>query len=145
MTKEDKDICVFCRILAGELESSVVFQDEYCIAFMDIRPVNQGHLLIVPREHIPYIREEHAALTAHLMKIATKIQGAIQRSPVKQEGFNYLIANGEAAGQEVFHTHLHLIPRYANDGFGFRFSPEYGRIAERAGLDFMAKIIIENL
>ncbi|MFL5763004.1 MAG: HIT family protein [Bacteroidia bacterium] len=143
--KEDKEICVFCKIFEGSLESSIVFEDEYCAAFMDIRPVNTGHLLIVPKKHISYITEEDSLISAHLMKVATRIQGAVQKSQIKQEGFNYLIANGEAAGQEVFHVHLHLIPRYSGDGFGFQFSPEYGKIAERDKLDAIADEIKKQL
>ena len=130
--------CVFCDILAGKLPSSVVFQDDVCYAFMDICPVNPGHVLVVPVDHAPSLAELDGGAGAHMFQVAQRIVGALRRSGLRCEGVNLFLADGEAAGQEVFHVHLHVIPRYTGDGFGFRFGPEYGRRPARAELDATA-------
>lgn len=136
--KEDKDNCIFCKILEKKSEASIVYEDEHVMAFMDIQPVNPGHILVIPREHIPYLEPEHTDLGAHLFRVAIKIKEALKKSSVRCEGINYLLADGEAAGQEVFHAHLHIFPRFKNDGFGFRFSESYYTAPKRKELDKIA-------
>ena len=115
--------CAFCRILAGELPASVVHQDDIVSAFMDIRPVNPGHLLVVPNRHAASIAELDADTGAHMFRVGQRLAAALRRSGVRCEGVNLFLADGEAAGQEVFHMHLHVLPRYKGDGFGFKRSP----------------------
>lgn len=109
--------CVFCSIVAGELPGSFVYQDDVTVAFMDIQPVNPGHVLIIPREHFVYLSDMDEETGAHLFRIAMRVQEAIRRSGVRCEGINLFLADGEAAFQEVFHAHLHVFPRYRGDAF----------------------------
>jgi histidine triad (HIT) family protein len=126
--------CLLCGLVDGTLESSRVYEDERAVAFMDIQPVNPGHVLVVPRRHVAALAELDAEDAAHLMRVAQRITAALPRSELRAEGVNLWLADGEAAGQEVFHVHLHVVPRFAGDGFGLRFGPDY-RIRERAELD----------
>ena len=130
--------CIFCAIAGGKLPASVVHRDDLCAAFMDIRPVNPGHLLVVPLAHAAYLAELPPEAGAHLFRVAQRLAAALRTSGVGCEGVNLLLADGEAAGQEVFHLHLHVIPRYEKDGFGFRYSGSYGRNPDRAELDGIA-------
>ena len=133
--------CVFCRILAGTLPASIVYRDERCTAFMDIQPVNEGHVLVIPNAHAAYLAEMDAASAGHLMRVAHRVVAAVRRSGVRCEGVNLFLADGEVAMQHVFHVHLHVIPRYAGDGFGLRFGEHYGRRPERSVLDDVAERI----
>lgn len=119
--KEAKEQCVFCKILAGELPVSMIYEDELVAVFVDLYPINEGHLLIIPKYHAPYMKDVDEETLAHMMKIAKKMNAALRKSSFKCEGVNLLLADGEAAHQEVFHSHLHVIPRYRGDGFGFKF------------------------
>ena len=130
--------CIFCKILAGELEVSLVYQDDRCSAFMDIQPVNPGHTLVIPNRHAGNLAELDEEEGAQMFRVARRLTEALRNSGVKCEGVNISLADGEAAGQEVFHVHLHVIPRYVGDGFGLRFGPHYGNRPERRGLNEIA-------
>ena len=117
------DDCVFCGILAGKLPASVVARDAGCTAFMDIRPINAGHVLVVPDDHAASLAELPEDAGADMFRTAQKVAAALYESGLHCEGINLLLADGEAAGQEVFHVHLHVIPRFAGDGFGLGFDP----------------------
>ena len=138
--------CVFCRILAGELPASFVYRDDRCVAFMDIRPVNHGHLLVIPVRHAAHLADIDASEAADVMKVGHKAAAAIRASGVRCEGVNLFLADGEAAMQEVFHVHLHVIPRFRGDGFRLAFSPEYyTRRPERTELDAIAASIAPRM
>jgi histidine triad (HIT) family protein len=130
--------CVFCKLLAGELEASLVYQDGLCSAFMDIQPVNPGHMLVVPRRHVPYLADLKQEEGARMFCVAQRLGAALRRSGVRCEGVNLFLADGEAAGQEVFHAHLHVFPRYAGDGFGLVFSASYSQRPGRKELNEIA-------
>lgn len=131
--------CIFCRILAGELPASFVYRDERCAAFMDIQPVNTGHILVVPVRHAAYLADIDASAAADLMRVGHAAAAALRGSDLRCEGVNFLLADGEAAMQEIFHVHLHVFPRFRGDGFGLKFSPEYyTRRPDRAELDTIA-------
>ena len=131
--------CIFCRILAGELPASFVYRDDRCAAFLDIQPVNHGHLLVVPIQHGAYLADIDAETAADLMRVGHAAAAALRASGVRCEGVNFFLADGEAAMQEIFHVHLHVFPRFKDDGFGLKFSPEYyTRRPPRAELDQLA-------
>lgn len=134
--------CVFCKIISGEYSSSKIYEDDSILAFMDIQPVNRGHLLIVPKKHVELIADLDDETSSKMMVLANRINNSLRKSGVKLEGVNYFLADGESAGQEVFHTHLHLIPRFKGDGFGFIF-PEGYRVdlPERKELNLIAEKI----
>jgi|SRR5215831_14116960 len=131
--------CVFCRIIEGSLPASFVHRDNRCVAFMDIRPVNLGHLLVIPVHHASFLADIDADAAADLMRVAHGAAAALRASGLPCEGVNFFLADGEAAMQEVFHVHLHVFPRFRGDGFGLKFSSEYyTRRPERAQLDEIA-------
>ena len=110
--------CVFCKIRDGQVPSMRIYEDEHTLAFMDINPLNSGHCLIVTRTHAPTIwdadEDELQAAIVAAKKLATALREALE-----PDGLNVLQANGAAAFQSVPHFHLHLIPRWNNDGKGF--------------------------
>jgi len=113
--------CVFCEILAGQRPASQVYQDDICTAFMDIRPVNPGHVLVIPNHHAAHLSELDEDTAAHIFTTGHRLALAMRKCGVKCEGVNLYLADGRAAGQEVFHLHLHIIPRFYGDGFGLKF------------------------
>jgi histidine triad (HIT) family protein len=133
--------CIFCDIVVGAAPASVVHRDDFCTAFMDIRPVNPGHVLVVPNRHAIGLGDLPSETGGQMFRVAQHIAAAVRKSGVRCEGVNLFVADGEAAGQDVFHVHLHVIPRYAGDGFGFRFGPAYGARPPRAALDRLAEQI----
>lgn len=110
--------CVFCKIINGELPSAKVYEDEHVFAFLDLSQVTKGHTLVIPKEHVPNVYELPEEVAANLFKAVPKIANAVKKA-YEPIGLNVLNNNGEAAGQSVFHIHLHIIPRYGKgDGFG---------------------------
>lgn len=132
--------CVFCRIVAGAAPASVVHRDERCLAFMDVQPVNPGHLLVVPLRHAARLADVDADAAAHLLRVAHRLAAALRASGLRCEGVNLFLADGAAAMQEVDHVHLHVFPRWRGDGFGLRFGPHYA-VRPRAELDDAAVAI----
>jgi len=130
--------CIFCGILDGSAEASVVYKDEIVTAFMDIQPVNLGHVLVIPNHHTAHLADLDPHTGGHMFQIAQRVAAAIRQTEVKCEGVNLFLADGEAAGQDVFHVHLHVFPRYAGDGFGLKFGPDYEQLPSRENLDGMA-------
>ncbi len=130
--------CVFCDIVEEKAPANVVRADDESVAFMDIQPVNPGHLLVVPRAHATHLADLDPETGGHLFQVGMELAAALRRSGVRCEGVDFFLADGEAAGQEVMHVHLHVIPRYRGDGFGFRFGPDYGRRPGREALEEMA-------
>lgn len=109
--------CIFCAIVARQAEASVVFEDETVVVFMDRYPVTPGHLLVVPRQHAVGLEDLDRATSAHVWSVGHDMSRALRRSPMRSEGINVFLCDGEAAFQTVFHFHLHVIPRYAGDGW----------------------------
>ena len=103
--------CVFCRIARKEEHASFVYEDKDVVAFLDLRPVNEGHTLVVPRKHYENIFEVPDEEVANLFKIVKKLAYGIMKSE-KAEGISIVQNNGEAAHQLIFHFHVHIIPRY---------------------------------
>jgi len=110
--------CIFCKIISGEIPCAKVYENEHVIAFLDISQVTKGHTLVVPKIHKKDIFELTPEISSKLFEVVPRIANAIKEkfSPI---GLNLLNNNGEAAGQTVFHYHMHIIPRYGKgDGFG---------------------------
>jgi histidine triad (HIT) family protein len=110
--------CVFCKIRDGELPSMRVYEDDQTLAIMDINPLNSGHCLVITKTHAPTLWDADPADLQAAITTAQKVAVAL-KTAVKPDGLNMLQANGAAAFQSVFHYHLHLIPRWNNDGKGF--------------------------
>jgi histidine triad (HIT) family protein len=135
------DHCIFCRIVKGIEPASLVYSDEKIVAFMDIQPVNPGHVLVIPRTHSAQIIDLNPETGAHMFKVVMCIAEALRISGIKCEWVNLWLADGEAAFQDVFHVHLHVIPRFRNDGFGLKFSPDYSVRPNRKELNETAEKI----
>ena len=140
-----RGVCIFCEIVRGKAPASLLYSDDWVVAFMDIRPVNPGHLLVVPRVHAPHLADLDPDTGGHMFRIGRELAGALRASGVRCEGVNLFLADGEAAGQEVCHVHLHVIPRFRGDGFGFRFGPDYDLVPARETLDQTAAAIRKEL
>ena len=106
--------CIFCKIIAGEIPSATVYEDEDFKAIMDIFPAAKGHVIILPKKHHANLFELEEDIAAKALPVARKIARAIQ-AELSCDGMNLLQNNGEAAGQTIFHFHMHLIPRYQGD------------------------------
>lgn len=137
--------CIFCRILAGHEKASFVAQGADAVAFLDLHPINEGHTLVVPRKHTPSISEVDEVAAVAMWSLARRIAGGLRVAGLRCEAINLFLADGAAAGQEVFHSHLHVIPRFAGDGFGIKFPPHYGAAAERKALDDVAARLRKKL
>jgi histidine triad (HIT) family protein len=107
--------CVFCKIVAGQIPSTRVYEDEHTLAFMDIGQVNPGHVLVAAKKHADNLYALDDAQVAALARTGARVARAI-RDAFKPEGLSVYQANGKAAGQTVFHYHVHLLPRHAGDG-----------------------------
>jgi len=112
--------CIFCKIVAGQIPCTKVYEDDACLAFLDIGPIAPCHTLLIPKKHYETIRDmppdEAARLARALPRLATAVQAA-----AAADSLNLLQANGKAAGQEVPHVHFHLIPRRPGDGLGYHW------------------------
>ena len=130
--------CIFCAIVSGAAEASVVHEDEHLIAFCDLNPINQGHLLIAPKRHATNLAELPETTGALMFPLAQRLAARIRRSPIPADGVNLVVCDGRAAGQSVFHVHLHVIPRLVADGFVLHGAT---RVATRSDLDQVAGLL----
>lgn len=130
--------CIFCAVAAGQADASLVYEDETVVVFMDLNPVTEGHVLVVPRHHAVGLEDLEGATSAHVWSVGNDVARALRRSDMRCEGINILLCDGEAAFQTVFHFHLHVIPRYTGDGWTI-----YPRTTqrERSLLDSDAQVI----
>lgn len=118
--------CVFCKIARGEEQASRIYENEDVLAFLDARPVNEGHTLVIPRRHYENIFEVPDEELARLFKIVKKVAAAVMKSQ-EAEGIRILQNNGKAANQIIFHFHVHIIPEYQRQGvFRHRITAELG-------------------
>ena len=141
----DNAACVFCRILEGREKASFVAQGTDAVAFLDLHPINEGHTLVVPRRHVVSIGEVDEVGAVAMWSLARRVASGLRNSGLRCEAINLYLADGAAAGQEVFHSHLHVIPRWQGDGFGITFPPHYGAAAERKELDEIAARVRKRL
>jgi len=131
---DDPKPCVFCEIVAGTRQAeSVVYRDDKVVAFLSIGPRNPGHTLVVPVAHAENLMDLPAETMHHMTDVAKLIAEAIKRTDIRMDGFRLEMANGKAAGQSVFHAHLHLIPRY--EGEPAEKSPH-----DRVGMEVLAPV-----
>ncbi len=127
---DDPD-CIFCKIIAGELPGTIVGEDERTVALMDINPATRGHVLVVPRAHsVDLLSIEEEDL--HAVALASQRQAARAKERLGAEGVNLVNSCGALAWQTVFHFHMHVIPRYADDPLRLPWVPAPGDPAEIA-------------
>jgi histidine triad (HIT) family protein len=114
--------CIFCKIANGEIPSTTLYEDEDFRVILDLGPATRGHALLLPKEHYANLFELDDTLAAKALLTAKKIGGRMKEA-LHADGLNLVQNNGEAAGQTVFHFHIHLIPRYENDQAGVDWKP----------------------
>jgi len=134
------DQCVFCDIVSGTSPASWVYQDDTVVAIMDIQPITQGHMLVVPREHAALMTDINETTAMRTFRVARSL-AAIAKRALDAGGVNIFVADGEVAFQDVPHFHVHVIPRYAHDGFGFTFPGTYEQPPTRVQLDAIAEAL----
>lgn len=132
------DGCIFCQIVEGTSTASIVHRNDHAVAFMDIAPVVDGHVLVIPTGHTPDLAGLTEEAGGHVFALAKRVAAALRASGLPCEGINLFLADGAPAGQTVFHSHIHVIPRVRGDGLGFRHGTARGRAA-RLDLDEIAK------
>lgn len=138
--------CIFCKIVAGEAAASIVHRDEHVLAFMDISPVVEGHVLVIPTYHTPDLAGVTEDAGGRMFALGRRVAASLRASGLPCEGVNFFLADGAAAGQTVFHSHLHVIPRVRGDGLGFRFRHGLGRgRMSRSQLDEIAARLASDL
>ena len=137
--------CIFCDILSGKAPANFVYRDELCAAFMDIHPVNPGHVLVVPFAHAELLSGVARETLGRMLWVAQQVNTAIRSSSLRCEGVNLFLADGQAAGQEVMHVHLHVIPRFRGDGHHLRFSSAYFTLPSATELQANAQLIRDHM
>jgi len=120
MSAED---CVFCKIVAGEIPATRIYEDEEVLVFLDIGPISDGHTLVIPKQHFERLHDCPAELLGQVSSCLGRIAGAVAAA-MDSDGYNLLCNNGRAAGQLVDHVHFHIIPRNTGDGVFNRW-PSY--------------------
>ena len=116
------DNCIFCKLAAGDIPTNTVYEDDTFRVIMDANPATKGHSLIIPKDHFANLYEMDEEVAAKAMKLAKKM-AVHMKEKLNCDGFNIVQNNGECAGQTVFHFHMHLIPRYKEDGVGITWTP----------------------
>ena len=133
--------CIFCKIVKKQTPSSIVYEDESVLVFADIRPLNMGHTLIIPKAHCVDIFDIPQELLSQIHKVSKQIAFAVKKA-TNADGISIIQQNGKAAGQDIFHIHVHVIPRF--EGQKLRSFNELKEV-DRASLDEMAKKIKHHL
>ena len=131
------DNCIFCKIANGEIPSATLYEDEDFRVILDLGPASKGHALILPKAHAANLFELPDDLAEKAILVAKKV-GAKLTGALGCDGLNLVQNNGEAAGQTVFHFHMHLIPRWNNDGVGVTWNP--GTLTDEDKADILAKM-----
>ena len=134
--------CIFCQIVSGQIPSSKVYEDEEVLAFLDTTQVTTGHTLVIPKKHYRNVLEMDAEAASSLFAPVPKIAKQLQEK-LGASGVNIINNNEEAAGQTVFHTHVHLLPRFdATDGLKLTFEthePDFAALAQLAQEIFLGE------
>jgi histidine triad (HIT) family protein len=136
--------CTFCDLIHGAGEASICYEDADAVAFMDIQPVNAGHVLVVPRRHYEQFEDVPAGLAAHVFQVAARLVPAVKKVS-NAEGINIIVNSGSAAGQDEPHYHVHVIPRCEGDGFDVQLPFQQSTMPDRTLLDATAVRIMTAL
>ena len=135
------ETCIFCKIVRKQAPASIIYEDETVMAFLDIRPLNIGHTLIIPKKHYVDIFDIPENLLSQVHKVAKQASIAVKKA-ANADGISIIQQNGKAAGQDIFHLHVHVVPRFEGQKL-----PHFSdlREVERAKLEEMAKKIKQHL
>jgi histidine triad (HIT) family protein len=132
--------CIFCKIVAGEIPADKIYEDEKVLAFLDLRPSNKGHALVIHKTHSDDLLSSTDSILNDLMPAIKKVAAGILKA-TGALGFNLSANNGQAAGQVIFHLHFHIIPRFANDGL--KLFPQ--KDSEKSARQQLAEEIKKNI
>ena len=114
--------CIFCAIVDGDIPNWTLYEDDDVLAFLDVNPISEGHALVIPKAHHERLTDMDADTTANVFNAARELAGAMEQA-LSPDGYNLYQTNGAAAGQEVFHSHVHILPRNEGDDIAFQFNP----------------------
>jgi diadenosine tetraphosphate (Ap4A) HIT family hydrolase len=133
--------CIFCKIVRKQAPASIVYENESVMAFLDIRPLNMGHTLVIPKDHYIDIFDTPADLLGQIHQVSRQISVAVKKA-TNSDGVSIIQQNGKAAGQDIFHIHVHVVPRFQG-----QVLPRFSELkeVERAKLDAMAEKIRHHL
>lgn len=133
------DNCIFCMIASHTIEGKVIYEDDVCMAFLDLSQATDGHTLVIPKNHFDNVLEVDEKTLSHMMSVTQKVARMLQEK-LGAKGFNMITNMNEVAGQSVKHFHIHIIPRYQEtEGF----NPQYTDRSEEVDLDAIYKRIVE--
>ncbi len=133
--------CPFCLMVQGEIPVKKLYEDEVCMAFLDINPANKGHTLLIPKDHVPVVASLNDADIGHIFKVANMISKALFEG-LESQGTNIIVSNGPAAGQKAPHAIINIIPRQEGDKVSIAWEPQK---AEEAELEEVLKKIVSKL
>lgn len=132
--------CIFCKIANHEIPGKIIFEDDECIAFLDLSQTTDGHTLVIPKKHYDHFLDVDKETLSHMIQVSQKVANQIQQQ-LNAKGFNIITNMNEVAGQSVKHFHIHIIPRYEeNDGF----HPQYTDRSSEVDLDAIYQKIMDK-
>jgi len=134
--------CIFCQIIEGKVLSYKVYEDDLVVAFLDAYPINPGHVLVVPTQHSELLSDLPVETAGRMFQVAQAVDRALRSADVRCAATNFVLNNGREAGQEVPHSHLHVIPRFIGDGVRFQIDQKK---ADREQLETVVVKIADNL
>lgn len=143
--------CLFCSIIEGKEAAVKVYEDEHCLAFMDIFPISEGHVLLIPKAHSEKLEEQNKSVQMHLYLVSNEIISAQRKAGLGVNGTHYLINDGKDTNQHIQHVHIHLIPRKQKDNLHFvyklfmHFSGLFGFRTKQVALEKIAERIRANM
>jgi histidine triad (HIT) family protein len=135
------EYCIFCKIVRKQAPASIIYEDETVMAFLDIRPLNEGHTLVISKKHYADIFDIPEDQLSRVHKVAKQVSAAVKKA-TNADGISIIQQNGKAAGQDIFHLHVHVVPRFEGQNLP-RFSAL--KESERVKLEDMAKKITQQL
>jgi len=136
-----EESCIFCKIVQKQAPSSVIYEDKEILSFLDIRPLNLGHTLVIPKAHYVDVFDIPEKLLSHIFEIAKKVSFAV-KAATEADGISIIQQNGKAAGQDIFHLHVHVVPRFEG-----QVLPHFRdlKVVERPKLEEMAQKVRQRL
>lgn len=132
-----KDDCIFCKLANGEIPTNALYEDDIVKVIFDLGPATRGHVLVIPKEHFDNVFSMDDKTAAHVFVVASRVAKALH-TQLGCDGMNILQNNGEIAGQTVFHFHMHIIPRYKDDGVNVKWTP--GKFDDELAHDLIEKL-----
>lgn len=129
--------CIFCKIAKGEIDSAKIWEDDDFLAILDVNPLTKGHCLIIPKNHFKNVFDIEPEILKEIIVLAKNLSNQIKNN-LGAEGVNLINASGRAAEQSVFHFHLHIVPRYENDGL--KMNDWWQTKAKKANIEELKKL-----